>query len=128
MTAIGEKGPAERLFGDPGNDVPYLRRVKQVYTYAAEHGFVPFRKDFAHLLFRQGDVESAVMGELGGIAQLIVQRRPYLEGFRGHRYQRWLVNPFADHPAISPGGLAPDGSLLDHYNVLARSGQEIGRA
>ena len=87
--------------------------------------FVPFREEVAHLLFRHGNLEPTLVYELGGIAQLIVQRRPYLQGFGGHRYQQRLVNPFADHPAVSPGGLAPDDPLVDDHDIPAGLGQEI---
>ena len=128
VAGIGEEGPAERPFGAPGDHVPYLRRVHHLYTNAVAQRNVPLREELAHLLFRHGDLEPALLYELGGIAQLIVQRRPQFQGLYGHRYQRRLVDPLADHPAVSAGGLASDGSLLDYHDVLARPGQEPGRA
>ena len=127
VAAIGGKHPAERPVGDPGDHVLYLQGVEQIYTYAVAKRVVPIRVDVAHLLFRHGDLEPALLCELGGIAQLIVQSLPYLQRLHAHRYQRRLVNPLADHPTISPGGLASDGPLLDHHNILARLGQEVGR-
>ena len=122
VTTVREEGAAERPAGDPRNQALYLRRVEQVYGYAVAQGLVPFRVDVAHLLFRDGDLEPALVCELGGIAQLIVQGRPDFQGLHGHGYHRRLVDALADHPAVSPGGLASDGALLDDHDVRARFG------
>ena len=125
MAAIGKKQPAERPASDSGNHVPNLRRVHHFRAQAVTQRYVPLRVEVVHLRFGNGDLESALLRELGGIAQLLVQCRPYPYGFHGHRYQRRFVDPLADHPAVAPRGFAPDDPLVDDHDIPARPGQKI---
>ena len=126
VTAVGEEESAECPAGHAGNHVADFRRVELFHTDAVAQRFVAFCEEVAHLLFRYADLDSALVYELGGIAQLVVQRCPQLYRFDGQRYQRRLVGALADYSAVSPGGFAADHSLFDDHDILASLGEEIG--
>ena len=126
VTAVCEEESAESPSGDPGDHVANLRRIKLFHAYTVVQGMVVFLEDVAHLLFGHCDLDPALMNELSGIAEFIIERRPQPHGFEGERYKSGFVGALADHPAVSTGCLAADHSLFDDYDILAGFGEEVG--
>ena len=89
VTAVGEEESAECPAGHAGNHVADSPKGRVDSTLMPwRKRFVAFCEEVAHLLFRYADLDPALVYELGGISQLVVQRCPQLYRFDGQRYQR----------------------------------------
>ena len=78
--------------------------------------------DQVHLLFPHGDLEPALVDELGGIAKLLVKGGPGLSGASGHGDGKGLVCAGAHAPAVARRGFLAYKPLLNNHDVNARIG------
>ena len=112
---LGDQGP--HFFGVHGAG------LDPVFGSVDRHG-----SDEVHLLFPHGNLEPALVDELGRIAKLLVKSHPGLSGAGGHGDGKGLVGAGAHATAVARRGFLAYKPLLKDNNVNARVGEKIGGA